>query len=191
MISSLFQMYERDRLYHDWSHVSFMLSNLSRYFPSENKHYPLQYAILYHDAVYEAGEWDNEFRSAILLEKHYEDNPNAFQLIDYDALREAQRLIMLTKDHVTREGDYYGSIMIDLDLGGLAAEPDVYQANSVNIRAEFKKFDDEQWRAGRIAWLTTFLARDHIYYTQHGRENWEARARANMQAELDYLNGIR
>lgn len=137
----------------------------------------LRAAILYHDVEYSPGAWDNEYRSAIVAAR--ECGLQGWQN------NEVQRLIMLTKDHLTNDEDSLGKIIIDLDLAGLAS--DEYESNSKKIRREFYKLSDEEWRAGRVAWLEKFLARPTIYLTDYGKENWETDARFNMVLELNYL----
>ena len=180
-MSSLHMYNDSNRHYHNFSHVGDMLRDLEVF---NGKIFfediVMKTAILYHDVYYKPGAWDNEYRSAIIARDECG--------LDDWATNEVERLILLTKDHVTHSEDTWGHIVIDLDLAGLAT--DKYKSNSEKIRKEFWSFSDEQWRAGRIQWLNKFLSREAIYYTEYGRENWEAKARQNMQAELDYLVGL-
>lgn len=138
-------------------------------------------AITYHDCIYEVGSSNNERLSAIALQ---EERSKAFYPED---MIEAMRLVLLTIHHTTSVHDTLGSIIIDLDLAGLGT--DEYWSNKDKIRKEYASATDEQWLAGRAAFLTNFLSRDRIYYTEYGQENWEQKARENMNEELRQLTG--
>jgi predicted metal-dependent HD superfamily phosphohydrolase len=73
-------------------------------------------------------------------------------------------------------------MLADADLAVLGAEPAVYQAYVVGVRAEYGHLDDATWRTGRSAVLGSFLERDVIYLTPAMRPH-EPRARANLAAE--------
>ncbi len=55
------------------------------------------------------------------------------------------------------------------------------------MRAEYAHVDDEDFRAGRTAVLRALLD-GPLFHTAPAREAWEARARANVQAELERLS---
>lgn len=173
----------RDRYYHNFDHIGDMISKLNVYFPYHSEDQALKYAILYHDVIYVAGSTMNEFHSAEALAR---DLPK-YELSQKN-LQEAQRLIMQTQHHKPVEGDILGQIIVDLDLAGLASNQ--YQLNSLNVRSEFGAFSDDVWRTGRKEWLTDFLSRETVYHTDLGKALWEDDARVNMQAELEYLEGL-
>lgn len=79
------------------------------------------------------------------------------------------------------------AVLLDADLAVLGAPPNAYQAYVNGVRAEYSSVGPEAWRTGRRAVLEAFLARPAIYRTPDAVERWEARARANLAAELSGL----
>ena len=79
------------------------------------------------------------------------------------------------------------AVLLDADLAVLGADPAAYQAYVNGVRAEYSHVDTAHWRVGRRAVLESFIARGALYATPTGREWWEARARANLAAELATL----
>ena len=78
-------------------------------------------------------------------------------------------------------------MLLDADLAVLGAEPAAYQAYVTGVRAEYAHVDAAAWRTGRAAVLRDLLARRPLYATEPARARWEARAGANMAAELATL----
>ena len=79
------------------------------------------------------------------------------------------------------------AVLLDADLAVLGADPAAYQAYVNGVRAEYSHVDAAHWRVGRRSVLESFIARRALYATPTGREWWEARARANLAAELATL----
>ena len=90
-----------------------------------------------------------------------------------------------TADHVATDGDT--AVLLDADLAVLGSEPAAYQAYVTGVRAEYAHLDADAWRVGRAAVLRDLLGRRPLYATAPGRARWEARAGANMAAELAAL----
>lgn len=173
-----------DRHYHNFQHIHDMLSSLDVLFShrlNDSELRVLEKAIAYHDTIYVAGSAANEHLSA---QKAHEELKGTMS--DYN-LMEVVRLILLTKHHVTVPEDIRGSIMIDLDLKGLAG--DQYNANKLNVRKEYSAFSESSWKEGRLKFIESFLNRPWIYYTDWGRDNWEKPARENLVRERNELNG--
>ena len=80
------------------------------------------------------------------------------------------------------------AILVDADLAILGADPNDYLAYRNAVRAEYGHLDDASWRTGRAGVLRSLLAADPLFATSLGRQRWEARARANMTAELALLD---
>jgi predicted metal-dependent HD superfamily phosphohydrolase len=140
-------------------------------------------AAFYHDAVYDPRASDNEERSAQLAERVLGE-------LGWDADRRATvgRLVRATAAHGPAP-DADTAVLLDADLAVLGSEPASYQAYVTGVRAEYAHVDDAAWRAGRGAVLRDLLARRPLYATAPGRRRWEARAAANMTAELAGLDG--
>ena len=80
-------------------------------------------------------------------------------------------------------------VLLDADLAVLGSEPNAYAAYATGVRVEYGHLTDEEWRAGRAVVLQHLLGRDHLYASAPAREWWEARADANLTAELASLAG--
>lgn len=138
-------------------------------------------AAFFHDAIYDPRATDNEERSAQLAER-------VLGQLGWDAPRRSSvgALVRATADHGPAPDDDT-AVLLDADLAVLGAEPAAYQAYVTGVRAEYAHVDAEAWRAGRGAVLRGLLARRPIYSTAPARARWEARAAANMVAELASL----
>lgn len=185
-----------ERHYHNMTHVGYMLDGMKYYYdvalpPGANTN--LKHAILYHDVIYVPGAWDNEFQSAVVAAQEIPELTHGDLFAQFGVkakeidINEIQRLIMLTKDHKPAVDDVAGQIICDLDLAGLGGSQELYESNRKKIRKEFSTATDEQWAEGRKKFLRSYLDRDTIYHTDHGKKNWEAKARENMGKELDSL----
>lgn len=144
-------------------------------------------AALFHDAVYDPLRTDNEAVSAALARRTLIDE------LGWDGPRadEVARLVLATAGHLLPddavEVDPAAAVLLDADLGILGASPRGYQGYVDGVRGEYAHVDEPGWRAGRAAVLRSFLDRDRIYATPMMRAEREARARANLVAELAAL----
>ncbi|HMR50830.1 MAG TPA: hypothetical protein PKE40_16460 [Arachnia sp.] len=98
---------------------------------------------------------------------------------------EVVRLVLLTAHHRPEPGDEAGARLSDADLSPLGADWETYRTNAQGIRSELPHLTDEQWRAGRSAFLRGFLQRDRFYVTSLAADLWERQARDNLTRELD------
>jgi len=149
---------------------------------------PVLFAALYHDAIYRAGRTDlgtspqtDEELSAELarvtaLELGW--NSPASDLV--------ARLVMATLAH--SPADAPEAVLVDADLAVLGASPAEYAAYLTGVRTEYAHVGDEGWRTGRSAVLRRFLDAPAISHTATMRAEREARARANLTAELATLS---
>ena len=139
-------------------------------------------AAFFHDAVYRPGASDNEQQSAALAERVLAE-------LGWDANRcqAVGALVRATERHEP-DDDPDRSVLIDADLAVLGSEPAAYQAYVTGVRAEHPGVDDGAWRQGRSEVLRRLLDRRPLYTTEPARRRWEARARANVAAELATLD---
>ena len=174
---------EPHRRYHDIHHIEACLRELAArdgLAPDERK--VLEYAIWWHDAIYDPTRSDNEERSAALAER------DLMELGVDPATREAVvRLIRLTRDHKVAPGDRLGTLLVSIDLSVLGRPAAEYDAYATAIRAEYAHVPDEMYRTGRAAVLRRFLATPVIYPDAEYRLRYEAQARANMAREIERL----
>ncbi len=78
-------------------------------------------------------------------------------------------------------------MLVDADLAILGADTKDYTAYVAGVRAEYAHVDAAQWTVGRTAVLRRFLDAPMIFHTEAMRREREARARANLTAELASL----
>jgi predicted metal-dependent HD superfamily phosphohydrolase len=138
----------------------------------------LTLAAWFHDAVYD-GQTGAEERSAQWALRALAGRPVA---------GEVARLVRLTESHLPADDDdTNGCVLSDADLAILAATPERYAEYTADVRREYADVPDDLFRRGRAAVLRDLLAKRSLFHTAHAREHWEARARANVEAELERL----
>lgn len=172
-----------DRRYHGVAHVTWVVRHVLDLAAAEAVADlgALVAAAVYHDAVYDPRASDNEEQSAAWAHR-------ALVELGWPAPR-AAGVAALVRATATHAGDDRPdtAVLLDADLAVLGAESGAYQAYVTGVRAEYAHVPDEAWRAGRAAVLRGFLDRASIYATATARDRWEARARANLVAELATL----
>ena len=168
---------EPHRHYHGTSHLVDGLAALDALGGSELE----RIAFWFHDAVQTNSTPEDERASAALVAELLETHRSPADVA------EIQRLVLLTAGHVTHPDDLSGQRLCDADLNALGANEATYRSNVQGIRAEMPQFSDAEWAAGRAAFLTRFLDRDHFFATDLGRQLWEVQARVNLRNELEQL----
>lgn len=184
MIPTLEAAYaEPHRRYHTRAHIEACLGELAALDGvSASDRRVLEYAIWWHDAVYDPHRSDNEARSADLARKDLKQLGASPDEID-----EVVRLILLTQGHEVAPGDGIGARLVSIDLSVLGAAEDVYDAYAQGVREEYAFVPDEAFRAGRAAILERFLDSPALYPDPGFRTRLEARARANLRREIARL----
>jgi predicted metal-dependent HD superfamily phosphohydrolase len=181
----LTQRYTQEhRVYHTLDHIDNVVEtifNIYDYIRPRREHMnALLFSALYHDAVYDPREKNNEVKSYELAAS-YVSLAHGYEI--YDRLTEN---ILGTSDH-QHPASLESAILMDADLAGLCADPEVYLLNSQNIRKEYSMFSDEQWDAGRKAFIEKLLERPSIYHTSYfGRVATQV-AKDNLREELKFI----
>jgi predicted metal-dependent HD superfamily phosphohydrolase len=173
---------ELHRAYHDLAHLDEVLARVGVLAAEADDADTVRLAAWVHDAVYDPTASDNEERSAELATV-------ALSRLDVAPARVAAvaRLVRLTATHDVRPGDDDGAVLCDADLAVLAADGLRYASYVEGVRREYAHVDDAAFAAGRAKVLATLLDRPALFRTEHGRAEWEGRARANAGAELARL----
>ena len=166
-----------DRVYHSLVHVEDCLDQLDRHRGRAEQVDSVEFAIWFHDLVYDTKESDNEERSAEV----------ASRFLDGTSLRDVvASLILATKHHEqVLEGD--AALICDIDLSILGRGGDEYLQYARAIRKEYHWVPEADYSRGRTALLERFLSRDQIFRLPEFRDLYEEKARANLQAEIDRL----
>lgn len=176
------------RGYHDLLHLAEVLDRLLELgdaglgFPT----LPVTLAAWFHDAVYDPRGKDNESRSGEL----------AVDLlgpigVPGSTIERVVRLVRATAHLASADspGDRDTAALLDADLAILGAGEERYRRYAADIRKEYAFVPDAEYRSGRAAVLSKFLARPRIFHHQMMFEEGETRARANVVAEWKELGG--
>lgn len=177
---------EPQRHYHTWDHIQALLG----WFGQRRSHLhdpaAVELAILFHDAVYDPTRSDNEAESARLLADAQ------LPRLD-DAVRaRALRMIEATARHEIPAGlapadQSDMAEFLDMDLSILGARTEVFDAYEQAIRREYAFVPEALYREARRGILQRFLERERLYFSDWGRERFEATARANLAASIAAL----
>lgn len=179
---------EDHRSYHDAVHLAEVLAALDELheggdLPARDRHLAGLVA-WYHDAVYEpeASPGGNEEASARLAQERL----TALGLAPADSDLVA-RLVRESASHEMTSDDAATRAFHDADLWILSAPPARYREYADQVRQEYAHVPDPLFAQARAQILAGFAQRDAVYRTATARERWQARARANLEAELARL----
>lgn len=171
---------EPQRQYHTLRHLDECFARLDRARAGAERPADLELSLWYHDAVYDPHASDNEARSAELA-------VHAMQRagLAADARERVRALIMATRhDAPSAPGD--AALLVDVDLGILAAEPERFDEYEREIRAEYAWVPTVLFRRKRTQVLQGFLDRDRIYMSGAFDAD-EGPARRNIARSLEAL----
>ena len=175
------------RAYHALGHVGEVLRHYTRVANGPGWRQPreIAFAVLYHDAIYEAGAKDNEARSAQLAREHL---ARWWAGEGIDAERVAG-LIELTARHGTLStqdvDDDDARLFLDCDMAILGAETAVFDAYDRGIAAEYRGVVPAWLFAiNRKRFLKALLARERIYLSAHFHAQLDASARNNLRRAI-------
>ena len=176
------------RAYHNNQHVQEVLRHYAEVDAGPGWSFPVEtyFAVLYHDAIYEAGSTDNETRSAALAVAAIERwLPDA----GIDTARVAE-LIEFTARHGQFVPDDFGEgakaddarHFLDCDMAILGAEPAVFDAYDRSITAEYRgHVPGWLFKLNRRRFLKALLAKPRIYLSDYFHQRYDAPARANLR----------
>jgi len=106
-------------------------------------------------------------------------------IADVDKVREA----ILATRHNAPAPSIVARLVVDVDLGILAAPRSRFEEYETQIRREYATYPDDVYREGRAAILHHFLDRPRIYQTDAFAE-LEGVARANLRRSLRVLEPL-
>lgn len=174
------------RAYHNIGHVHEVLAHYQNVANSIAWQNPKEVylAVLYHDAIYQAGRKDNEVRSAemaVAAVAKYSSKES----IDTDKLA---NLIVLTSrhGHLQPEGlDEDTKHFLDCDMAILGSEPEKFLAYDKAIASEYRgKLPGWMFQFLRRKFLKALLDSPRIYLSNFFFESHEAKARLNVEGLL-------
>lgn len=171
---------EPHRSYHTAHHLDECFTRLEWAGRSPERPGEVALALFYHDAVYDPHRSDNEARSADLAEQAL-----AAQGVAPEAVARIRALIMATR-HDATPGSPDAALLVDVDLGILAAPAARFDEYERQVREEYAFVPEIMFRHKRRQVLRGFLERDRIYSSgAFGGD--EERARGNLRRSIDRL----
>jgi predicted metal-dependent HD superfamily phosphohydrolase len=169
----------KTRHYHNLLHLEEMLElfeNCKNELQNPNE---ILFALFYHDFVYEPTKKDNELKSAAYAVGILNTNDQLDKQLIFD-------LIIATQLHQYNPNQDI-NWLIDFDLKILSKNWEAYKIYCQQIRKEYKIYPDFLYNPGRKKALQHFLKSEFIFQTDLFREKYEAKARENIQREIDEL----
>jgi predicted metal-dependent HD superfamily phosphohydrolase len=136
-----------------------------------------EFAIFYHDSIYNASKSNNEEESALFFEKQV-----TFLNIPTQFINEVSQLINETKTHTATS--QRNALFLDADLAILGTDLETYRHYTQNIRKEYAIYPDTVYQEGRKKVLTHFLNKKRIYLSDYFYELYEEKAHRNLTWEL-------
>lgn len=172
---------EPGRAYHNLGHIRHCLLELA-VIPEPEDIDAIEFALWFHDAIYDTKGNDNEEQSANLaLDTAIRANlPTAFA-------GNVVELILATK-HAAAPTSPATQLIVDIDLAILGQSESVFEEYEREIRVEYAWVPEQDFRKGRSAILAMFLGRERIYSTALFHDRYEARARENIAQSLQRLS---
>jgi len=123
------QYSEKNRFYHNFSHVKVLLKLFESFDNKIQASQAIKFSIWFHDVIYNPRKNDNEAESARLAsETLYKLNVNT------ETIELVKDLILATKDHSGRNLSYDAKIFLDMDLAILGMSEEIYREYSQAIR---------------------------------------------------------
>lgn len=171
------------RAYHNLGHVLVCLAELESARELANAPDAMEFALWFHDAIYDSRAGDNEARSADLASAEL-----AALGLDSSLRELVHRLVLVTRhspDDPPRTADE--QLIVDIDLAILGKPCPEFDRYEQQIREEYAWVPADIFCAKRAEVLQRFLARSPIYGTPHFRDRYESTARENLAASIANL----
>jgi pantetheine-phosphate adenylyltransferase len=169
---------EKQRHYHNLVHIVHSIREMDNAKNLIKNPDQLEFALWYHDAIYNVHAKDNEEKSAELAEKRLNKAGLRKQFID-----DVTNLIIATKHkEIPQKED--AKYICDIDLANLGKSQKEFDRYGKDIRHEYKDIPEEQFKLGNAKILKGFFDRDYIYSTDFFRKKYEARTIKNLKRSL-------
>lgn len=174
---------EKGRHYHTMEHVTACLRHLDRCAAATEQPREVELALWFHDAIYMPLSAGNEKKSADWAASFLSANGAS-----PDAITRVHRLIMVTAHNApTQTNDE--SILVDIDLSILGADPETYDLFEQGVRMEYRLVPSFLYKKKRTEVLRGFLARERIYQHEPFASEREQQARENLADAVSRLAG--
>lgn len=174
---------EPHRSYHILDHIKQCLMEFGQIFHLARDSNAVEWAIWYHDAIYDPKAKDNEERSADLSAKVIR-----MALLPEDFEESVFNLIIASK-HFDNPKEPDAKLFVDIDLSILGQDWEKFAEYERQIKKEYDWMSEDAFIKGRSEILKRFLSRSSIYSTPFFMEKYEIKARENLRKSLLYLSG--
>lgn len=174
------------RPYHGWSHIQSVLREFDLVMNGPGWRQPVEVAlaVLFHDAVYDAGRKDNEAKSAELareairgLNRPAIDTERVVQLIELTA-----RHGKLNRADLDLDAQHF----LDCDMAILGSSPADFDAYDRAVAEEYAPHVNALlYRIGRRRFLSNLLGADRLFLSDFFHQRLDAAARANLRRALE------
>ena len=172
---------EPHRKYHTLQHLDECFAKLGELRTEASHPEEVEFALWFHDAIYDTKRQDNEAKSA-----EWARAVARAQSLPPDVAERIVRLIMVTRhDAEPQEPDE--KVLVDVDLSILGAPPERFAEYEAQVREEYAWVPGIVFRAKRREILQRFLARPAIFNMPKFVEAYEVQARANLGRSLQCI----
>ena len=166
-----------DRHYHCAEHIRFCLDKLDEAREAGNYSINVEMAVWFHDAIYEAGDSENERKSASWFAQCTRGH------LSREMIDEISQLIVATT-HRDTPNSWQEKLLVDVDLSSFGLPWEKFLEDGHNIRLEFGHLSDEEFVSNQSRFLNGLLERPVIFHTRHFSDCYEAVARQNIRGLL-------
>jgi len=174
---------EPGRSYHTLAHIEHCLTEFAEVSEAAANPDAIEFALWFHDAVYDTKAYDNEERSAALARRVLRSAALSDSFGDLVA-----GLILATK-HAAPPVALSEQIVVDIDLSILGQSRARFDEYERQIRSEYSWVPSDAFANGRSAILSSILARPRIYSTEFFYCKYEETARGNLARSITTLLG--
>ncbi len=172
---------EPHRYYHNQQHIAECLAQFDAARHLAGQPAAVEFALWFHDVVYDPKAGDNEEKSAAMAKRCLEEagSPAMFP----DAV---SRFVMATKNHeVGTNKD--AALMVDVDLSILGQSKERFMQYETQIREEYAWVPESIFSQKRAEILGRFLGCKQIFATEWFHQKFETQARDNLKASISRL----
>lgn len=172
--AGLIELYgEPHRHYHTLNHIRHCLAEFDRAAALMDHPDAVEMALWFHDAIYQPGAHDNEWRSAELFRQWANGRATpAFQQRVHD-------LVMATT-HREPPRDHDARFVVDIDLSSFGLPWEKCEQDGRRIRAEFADLHDDEYYPGHLQFLRILQGRPTFFFTEWFQQCYEKIACGNV-----------
>lgn len=174
---------EAHRKYHTTRHLDECFEKLKE-LENEARHpEEVEFALWFHDAIYDVKRQDNEAKSADWARS------TMFMAGVLSSVAERVHALVLVTAHNAVPRDIDERVLVDVDLSILGAKAERFDEYENQIREEYSWVPEIVFRSKRRGILRAFLERPTVFSTHRFIDAYEAQARKNLARSIKRLGG--